>query len=197
MRSKKLAKRIILIGFGVLLVLFAALEAVIFVGSRSEIKHEPQAIIILGAMVWESGPSPALVNRMDVALEYWREHPELPIVVSGAQGSNEPVTEAQAMYEYLVAAGVPADQIYQEDASFSTAENLRNSRSVLEELGYDMDNVPVLVVSSDFHLARVRMLCRRYDLTADTLAAPMPTVGSAVYSWLRESLALVKSFFFD
>ena len=196
-RILRWGKRALLIAIAAMIACFGVLEGIIFSGSRTRIQNEPQAIIILGAMVWASGPSPVLVNRMDAALEYWRAHPDLPIVVSGAQGSNEPMSEAQAMADYLTAAGVPPEQILREDGSYNTAQNLRNSRALLEARGYDMDETTVLIVSSDFHLARVRLLAGRYGLRADTLAAPMPDVKSAVYSWLREAPAYVKSLLLD
>lgn len=195
MRKRLLRALACLLALGALC--FGALEAVVLAGCRDETGRNAPVMIVLGAKLWQDGPSPALELRLEKALSYWREHPEVEIILSGGQGSDEPATEASAMADWLEGHGVPAGQLHLEEDSTNTAENLRNSRALMEALGYDPETTPVLVVSSSFHLARVRMLCRRCGLTADTLGADMPDLASALYSYAREALALPKSFFLD
>ena len=57
-----------------------------------------------------------------------------------------------------------------------------------------------MVVSNGFHLARVRMLWGRVweeECTLSTLAAPSTHLPSRLKMYIREPLALVKSYFFD
>lgn len=193
-------KRVKWIGLLILaagLLCFGVLEGIILAGGRDDVTQEAPVMIVLGCMVYPDGPSPALQSRMDKALEYWRAHPETELILSGGQGADEVVSEAQAMADYFRANGVPAERIHLEDTSTSTRENLQNSMAVMEALGYDPAQTPVIVVSNGFHLARIRMLCARYGLSADTLSAPMPTLPSAVKSYIREVFALVKSFLLD
>ena len=192
-----LFKRIALILIAVCVLCYGILEALILLGGRDDADRDAPVMIVLGAMVWPDGPSPALVRRLDKALEYWQSHPGVEIILSGGQGTDEPESEAQAMYDYLLAKGVPAQQLHREDASTSTVENLLHSRDIMAELGFDPASTPVVVVSNAFHLTRVRMLCARYGLDADTLGTPMPDLKSAFYSYNREVFALVKSFLFD
>ena len=177
--------------------LFAVLEGIILAGCRDEVRRDAPVMIVLGAKVWQDGPSPALKRRLDKALDYLIDHPEVQVIVSGGQGYNEPVSEAAAMMDYLTARGLDPARIHPEDQSTSTVENLRNSKALMTELGYDPAETPVLVVSNAFHLTRVRLLCSRMGLTADTLGTPMPDAASACYSYAREALALVKSFLLD
>lgn len=177
--------------------LFAVLEGIVLAGCRDDVSHDAPVMIVLGAKVWQDGPSPALQRRLNKALDYLNAHPEVQVIVSGGQGSNEPVSEAEAMADYLTARGLDPARIHPEDASTTTLENLRNSRALMTELGYDPATTPVVVVSNAFHLARVRLLCARMGLTADTLGTPMPDAASACYSYAREALALVKSFLLD
>lgn len=193
----KLFKRIALIFLALCLLGYAALEAVILLGGRDDADRDAPVMIVLGANVWPDGPSPALVRRLNKALDYWYTHPEVLIVVSGGQGPDEPVSEAQAMYDYLVKAGVSPEQVLREDQSTNTRENLLNSKAILADQGIDTEHTPVVVVSNAFHLARVRMLCHRYGLDADTLGTPMPDLKSALFSYNREVIALIKSFLFD
>lgn len=190
-------KKAILIILAVLIFCYGALETVVLVGCRDDEPRDAPVMIVLGCMVWPDGPSPALTRRLDKALDYWRSHPEVTIVVSGGQGANEPMSEARAMFDYLTARGVPEAQILLEDTSTSTKENLLYAKAVLEGAGYDLSETPVVIVSNDFHLARVRMLSGRCGLDAVALGAPMPDFFSAFYSYNREVFALVKSFLFD
>ena len=101
------------------------------------------------------------------------------------------------MADYLMERGVAEDQILLEDQSHSTAENLRFTQQVLEDNGLEADG-GLLIVSNGFHLARVRMLAERYyGEEVSTLAAPSSHLPSRVWMYLREPLALLKSFFLD
>ncbi len=177
--------------------LFVVLEGIVLAGCRDEVRRNAPVMIVLGAKVRPDGPSPALQRRLDKAAEYLKDHPDVLVIVSGGQGSNEPMSEAQAMAEYLETAGVASWRIYREETSATTIENLDNSKILMEQMGYDLERTPVIVVSSSFHLARVRMLCNRIGLQADTLGASMTDASSAIYSYSREALALVKSFLLD
>lgn len=188
---------VILFILGVLL--FACLLGVIFSGSHDQIQGNPKIMIILGCQVKPWGPSILLQDRLDKALEYLEEHPDMTIVVSGGQGPDEHISEAQAMHDYLVEHGVDSEQILLEDQSTSTRTNLDYSMELLREKGYDV-NADMVVVSNGFHLSRVRMIwswvCGDTD-NLSTLAAPSSHVPSRLKMYIREPIGLVKSFVFD
>ena len=178
---------------------FGVLLGIVLAGSRDSVRGDPRIMIILGCQVKPWGPSILLQDRLDKALEYFEAHPDTVIVTSGAQGADEPSTEAAAMRDYLVERGVPAEQILLEERSTNTLENIRYSLDVLAEHGYDV-TADIAVVSNGFHLARVRMIWGRvcggtYNLS--TLAAPSSHMPSRLKMYVREPLALVKSFFVD
>jgi len=179
---------------------FAALFAAVMHGSYDHISGEPEVMVILGCQVKPWGPSILLQDRLDEALDYLKEHPDMTVVVSGGQGADEPSTEAQAMYDYLTAAGIPAERILMEDQSHNTVQNLRYTLALLKEKGQEDKLDQVLVVSNGFHLTRVRMLFGRVwegEYTLSTLAAPSSHVPSRLKMYIREPLALVKSFLLD
>lgn len=99
------------------------------------------------------------------------------------------------MQEYLIARGVSKSQIILEDQATNTKENLSYSMSLLETQGYSTENL--LVVSSGFHLNRVKLLAERLGLDISTLSAPTPNPVSRMYYYARETLALVKSWALD
>lgn len=177
---------------------FAVLLGVVLSGAHDSITGEPKVMVILGCKVESWGPSILLQDRLDKALDYLEDHPDLTIVASGGQGPDEHQSEAQCMYDYLTDHGVDGNQILLEDQSHNTWENIRFTQALLEQEGIDTSQV--LVVSNGFHLTRVRMLWDRAwegDYTLSTLAAPSSHIPSRLKMYIREPLALVKSYFFD
>lgn len=188
---------IVLVMIGVLL--FLTLLGIILYGSHDEVDGDPDIMIVLGCQVKPWGPSILLRDRLDKALEYLNEHPDVTVVVSGGQGPDEHISEAQAMYEYLVENGVNAERVLQEDRSTNTRQNLDYSLALLKENGFDTDD-NIIVVSNGFHLARVRMIWGWIYGDTDnlsTLAAPSSHVPSRLKMYIREPIGLVKSFVFD
>ena len=178
---------------------FGALFGAVMYGAYDHIQGEPRLMVILGCQVKPWGPSILLQDRLDKALDYLEEHPDVQVVVSGGQGPDEPTTEAQAMYDYLVEYGVEPERIWQEDQSHNTWQNVRYTLALLEEKGADT-SAGVVLVSSGFHLTRARMLWERASGGAgelSTLAAPCTHVPSRLKMYIREPFALVKSFLFD
>jgi len=178
---------------------FGTLFGIVVTGAHDEINGEPQMMIILGCQVKPWGPSVLLQDRLDKALEYLDQHPDMVVVAAGGQGSDEHVSEARAIADYLIEHGFPENQILLEDQSHNTEQNLYYAVDLLTAEGYDV-TADVVIVSNGFHLARVRMLWARACGTAEnlsTLAAPSSHVPSRIKMYIREPLALVKSFLFD
>lgn len=193
-------------------VVFGALEVYIGAHSRTHIVGQPKVMVIFGCQMRSDGPSILLRDRLDTALGYWKDHPDMLIVVTGGKGNDEHLSEAQGMYDYLTAHGVDGASIYKEDRSRTTWENVNNTLALMGEVGAtinvttgEVDNRmnpggEVLLVSNGFHLARIRMLWARAGGRSEnisTLAAPVSHAPSAVHMFFREPLALAKSALFD
>ena len=129
---------------------------------------EYDAIIVLGAQVKPDRTlSVQLTWRMDAAAEAY-EKKNVPIVVCGAQGTDEPCTEAEAMKEYLLGKGIPENIILTDPKSFNTNENLENARELLK--GYP-DVKSVLIVTSDYHVPRSLAIARDLGFEAEGFGA--------------------------
>lgn len=190
---------------------FAALEVYIGVHSRSHMEGEPQTMVIFGCKVESWGPSVLLQDRLDTALDYLEDHPSMKVVVTGGKGDDEHQSEARCMYDYLTAHGVDAGNIYMEDQSRNTWQNVNYTLDLMGEVGTSVNVTTgeteglnpggeVLLVSSGFHLSRIQMLWARAGGRAEnvsTLAAPVSHTPSAIQMFFREPLALVKSFVLD
>ena len=197
MKSKWVKALIALILVGVLV--FGALLGAVLHGSYDHVAGEPKIMVVLGCQVKPWGPSILLQDRINKAAEYLQDHPDVIVVASGGQGPDEHISEAQAIYDGLVEQGVDESCILLEDQSYNTIQNLRNSMELLEKNGYDIED-DMIVVSNGFHLTRVRMLWARIhgdDDNLSTLAAPSSHVPSRYKMYIREPIALVKSFILD
>ena len=147
------------------------------------------AIIVLGAQVKPDGePSIQLQWRLDAAFKAWQEK-NVVIVTCGAKGSNEPAPEALVMRDYLAALGVPQEDILVDPDSYNTRQNIRNAAALLE--GRDAEQV--LIVTSDYHLARAMALARDEGLNATGVGSPTRKgIFFEAKNYGREALAWVK-----
>jgi len=176
-------------------------------------------IIIHGAGLDGPRPTPLLAGRIDKALELWnKQHQHGKFVASGGQGADEIVSEAQAMRDYLLEKGAPADAILMEDKSTTTWENLKYSLGVIHDdraasvnavlsvgstdgttATADDDaaataagDFTTAVVTSDFHVFR----CAEY---AHNLGIKADGIGSHTKGWywptafIREFIAITKA----
>lgn len=153
-----------------------------------DVKYE----IILGAGLYGDKPSPILQERLDAGLAYLELHPNTKVIVSGGQGSNELISEAEAMKNFLVSKGINPNRIIEENKSESTFQNLEFSQKKLEEQG--IKNNEVLIVTSDFHLYRAMEIADYLGLKTEGLPAKTPIVLRIQYM-IREFPAMIKLLF--
>nr|WP_241426847.1 YdcF family protein [Dysosmobacter acutus] len=182
----------------VLIVLLTSIEVFVISKGREDFTALPsEAVIVLGAGVNGREPSLALKSRLDAALAYLEEHPDIPVVLTGGKGYGEEITEAQCMYEYLTGHGVEGERLITEEQALNTAENFAFSRALLSEHGVDVENGLVAVVTNDFHVARSRLIAQRQGVRMLGVPAPLPWKHLSANYYLRESFAMVKTFLFD
>lgn len=156
-------------------------------------------LIVPGAQVKPDGPSVVLDFRIKAAAAYLKDNPNTTAIVSGAQGANEPVSEAAAMKEYLMAYGIDASRIVLEDRATNTCENIKYSFEIIEEnsAGSSGRDKSIGIVTNNFHMRRSLFLAKRlgrddvYAVSAKSLRLYEPN------NVLREILALIKDFFFS
>ncbi|MDR1328763.1 MAG: YdcF family protein [Oscillospiraceae bacterium] len=174
---------------------FVAVELLIAVNARGDVlMDEPppaRYMIVLGAGLNGSVPSAALQSRLETAREYLELHGEVICVVSGGQGANEDIPEAEAMKRWLTERGIGAERILAEPASANTAENIRFSLELLRSEYDDTDGA--IICSNGYHLFRARWLAGRSGVAAYTLSAPDYYTYLGVLGCFREffSVALM------
>lgn len=171
------------------LVSFIWIESLIFGGRDGNPIDDADILVVLGAGLNGRQPSQVLKARLDVTYDYMTVHPDAVAVLTGSQGSNEEVTEASAMADYLTGRGIDRDRLYLEEEAHNTAQNVKFSVALMEELGLEGK---VMVVSSDFHLYRAERIFERFGIDAHSLPAPTPQVGLVPLNcYVREYCSIV------
>ncbi|MED1780557.1 YdcF family protein [Brevibacillus fortis] len=141
--------------------------------------------IVLGAAVWGEGPSPVLRERLEQAVTLYEEGYVSKLLVTGGLGEGKTITEAAVSRNYLVAKGIPEEDILLESKSTSTYENLLYGQQVLEE--HDIQDA--MIISHDYHLARAMIMADSLGI----VASPVGTTSHVLfgpYHKAREVLAL-------
>ena len=159
--------------------LFVSYVIYAFLYSRLGVNRDADYVVVLGSGLKDGGRVPPLLaSRLDRArtvYEALREHgPTGPVlIVSGGKGSDERVSEAEAMAGYLIERGFPAGRVVREDRSRP------DSRCV--------------IVTSSYHAFRAALLARRAGVDGQVTGAP-----TAAYYWpsavLREFAAVFLSY---
>lgn len=148
---------------------------------------ESDTIIVLGAQVKADGtPSVALERRLTLALETYRQTPQT-IIVCGAQGDDEPATEASVMRAWLLERGVAPDQVIEEPYSFNTRENLQNAWALMQKSGLSR----ALIITSDYHVARALAISGDVGLPATGKGSPSK-IEYFIKNHLREGASWIK-----
>jgi len=144
------------------------------------------AIMVLGAMVYNSGkPSPILADRLDYAYELYRLGKAKKILVSGDHGQRN-YDEVKAMKEYLLAKGVPREDIFMDHAGFNTYDSMYRAKAVFCVKS-------LLICTQEFHIDRSVYIARKLGLEA--YGYPSENKNNYNMEWLnnREFLARIKA----
>lgn len=134
----------------VCLVVFLTITLRIFLATICRIKKKLDCLIVLGAQIRGERVTDVLKRRLDKALAYLQENEETVCIVSGGCGRGEDISEALAMFEYLVACGISEERIIQETESKSTYENLLYSLDSIDK----PDKEKIGIVTNNFHIYR-------------------------------------------
>ena len=151
---------------------------------------DERVIIVLGAGLHKDKPSKLLQCRLNKAYDYAAAHPDTLVITSGGQGRDEWLPEGDAMRDYLIAKGLPADRVLAESGSTSTEENFAFSLTILREHGFD-ETTPIVYVSNAFHCYRAGKYAALAGFTKATALPAATPLRSVLPCYLREALALL------
>ncbi len=157
-------------------------------------------ILVLGAGLNDGDEvSKVLKDRLNTAIECHNKYDTgSKIVVSGGQGSNEEVSEAEAMKRYLIKKGIDKTSIIIENESTNTKENFEFSKDKIEkDSGKKVSKSKVKVVTTDFHAFRSKLLAQANGYGEVEIYASNSYPYLIPIFYTREVFALVKDIFFS
>lgn len=151
------------------------------------VTHHPRdAALVLGAALWNGQPSPALRERLEMALQLYEKGQVQWIICSGGTG-DDGISEAEGMKRYLLEQGVRQEDLLLEEHSTNTKQNLRYSKSLFKQKNIQ----EIYLVTHDYHMYRALKLAREAEIRAE----PAPVHSRVLftpYHKSRESLAIIK-----
>ena len=149
-------------------------------GQIHDVADAPSApvALVLGAQVYDDGvPSPFLAARLEIARQLLVAGKVKAILVSGDHREwsyNEP----GAMFQWLIARGVPAERVVLDHAGFDTYDSCARARQIFGVR-------QAIVVTQSYHIERAVALCR--NLGVDATGVGDDTVRIYRDPWLRSS----------
>ncbi|MGE0190530.1 MAG: YdcF family protein [Planctomycetota bacterium] len=166
-RSRGLAANAVLgvavVGMG----LVSVLAHLLWIGGTRFDPTRGDAIVVLGARVTHDGrASTALRDRtVEACRAYAAGDPGRPLVLSGGLGEGAPRSEPSVMARLCRERGVPAERLVLDESGVDTHATARAVAELARERGWRS----VLVVSHDYHVARVRWALEREGVVSYTL----------------------------
>lgn len=182
MRKPISKKRLRSIG---LLLLFVCLAYLILTGvgivryGNTDDKHPCDVAIVLGAGTWDGEVSPVYRERLNHGIWLYENGYADYLILTGGIGKGNTVSDARAARDYVLSQGVPAEDIFIEETSTITEENLQNAKSIMEQQGFSA----AILVSDPLHMKRAMLMAEDYGIL--TCSSPTPTT---MYRSLRTKL---------
>lgn len=168
-------------------IIYASIVSVFMVRAANDRpKNGNTVLIVLGCKVRDGEPSGMLRRRLDASYDFLSENSGAVAVLSGGQGSDEIISEAQCMKNYLVKKGISPERLYMEDKSSSTEENLKFSSELIERerLGGE-----ITIVTDGYHQLRAELIAGKFDIEPYNISAPTELWLLPTY-WVREWFGL-------
>jgi hypothetical protein len=165
--SKTIPYRICFMIAFIIIFLTIFISIFMIIGASKKPK-ENATVVVLGCKVIGKTPSLTLYERLNATKKYMLDNPNSKAIVSGGQGADEIISEAEAMYTFLVNNGISPDRIIMEDKSTSTRENLLFSFDLIKKHNLSED---LAIVTNDYHEYRAITIARKLKLKAGAVPA--------------------------
>lgn len=176
---------------GIILLLVIA-ETGCMIKAACRTPQSGSTVVVLGCKARGKKPTLILRKRLDAAFDYLTENPDSVCILSGGQGKDEIISEAECMYRYLTEKGIDPDRLYPEDQSTSTRENLTFSRKIIDD---NHLNPHIAIATSEFHEYRAGRLADSLGLDYSAVPGRTPGYLFATY-YVRELYGILYEWIF-
>ena len=147
-------------------------------------------LIVLGAQVGANGPEISYKYRLDAAYDYLIENENTKCILTGNRGSNEPISEGEGGYNYLIERGIDKNRLMYEEESNDTYGNIKNAVDLINEK--NTNDYDIAIVTNKYHLFRGMEIARKFlNKEVDGLPAKINKFY-LLNSMVREFFGVVK-----
>lgn len=145
-------------------------------------------IIVLGAAVNGTTPSPVFAERIRHGVDLYHSRLAPKLIFTGGVGEGEKHSESSVGRAIAIQRGVPSDDILIEEQSRTTLQNLAEARAVMRKNGLRS----AIIVSDPLHIKRAMLMAE--GLGMEAVSSPTPTTR---YRSLQTKLGfLVREMYF-
>ena len=150
---------------------------------------ECDVAIILGAACSDTEVSEVYKQRLNHAIKLYTEGKIKKLIVTGGVGEGNTRSDAEVAEEYLIENNIPLEDIFKEDKSTITQENLEYSKTIMDNNKFKT----ALIVSDPLHMKRAMLLSK--DCGIDAFSSP---TGTSAYKTLKSKIPFVarETFFY-
>lgn len=189
-------KKILIVS--VSLMIFCYCASLLYVGLNvyKDTKQKADAIVVLGARgrIGENF-NPCVVERVKHAVSLYKDDYSDTLIVSGGGDAESNDNEALIMKQIAIENGVLEEDIFLEDTSTSTYENIVNTK----EKYLKDSNDSIILVSDPYHLPRASLVASNlmvHNMVSPALTSPCWTQGTFFSPYFfREGVALLNYIF--
>lgn len=176
--------KIILIIFSFILIY----GIVILLSSISFNNDNADYAIVLGHKLNDDKPTKVLIYRLNKTIDYLNKNKNCKVVLSGGVTENNTISEASVMKKYLINSAIAENRIILEDKSKDTIENIKNCKEYINK------NNKIVIISSNYHILRSKMICRLLGLNVTGLACYTPIIDLIKHIPIEEVFIFIHYF---
>ena len=188
MSKKKIIKKIFFISILLFICFVSYVAFDIYSYGDTDEMTKADVAIVLGAEVWSNKPSPVFQERINHGIWLYKNGYVNKIIFTGGRSKDNEYSESFIAREYAIRNGVPSEDIWIEEQSTITQENIFLAVQIIKN-----NNMSTAILVSDpLHMKRAMLMAKDNELAV--YSSPTPTTK---YKTLQTKLPfLAREIFF-
>ena len=151
--------------------------------SRVDQARPADTIVVFGAAEYSGKPSPVFRARLDHGYDLFQQRLAPILITTGGSGGDPRFSEGGVGREYLIARGVPANDVIAETQSGNTDTSVERVAVIMRANGMKS----CVAVSDPYHLYRIKRMLEEEGVSVYTSPRPL---SKPVSRWQRIAAVL-------